>query len=195
MEHFAHVHALLTGDLNAVDAVRFVLRVDGHSVLCWSDLEVFLRESPKDRAPQMIFLATLDDIDCRTLVAPVRAAWPRPVRIAILMAGRHQVPQIIDCLGLGADGIIAPGDTRALLTEARRAALAAVPSLEDDVRKELSERERKVLDLILAGNSNKEIGGEMGLSIRTVEAHRTQIYRKVGARSVVELFRRCFKRR
>ena len=46
----------------------------------------------------------------------------------------------------------------------------------------LTEREVEVLRLIAAGSSNREIAGELVLSVRTVERHITNIYAKISAR-------------
>jgi DNA-binding NarL/FixJ family response regulator len=51
----------------------------------------------------------------------------------------------------------------------------------------LSPREREVLRLLAAGNSNKQISAHMNISVRTVEAHRTQLMEKLNLRSVAEL--------
>jgi DNA-binding NarL/FixJ family response regulator len=46
----------------------------------------------------------------------------------------------------------------------------------------LSERETEVLRLLAQGQSNKEIAGELSLSVHTVERHLANIYAKIGAR-------------
>jgi FixJ family two-component response regulator len=51
----------------------------------------------------------------------------------------------------------------------------------------LTPRERDTLGLILKGASNKEAARTLGISPRTVEFHRTNIMRKLGARKAVEL--------
>jgi FixJ family two-component response regulator len=48
-------------------------------------------------------------------------------------------------------------------------------------------REREVLDGLLAGGTNKMIARNLGLSPRTVEAHRARIMERLGARSLPEL--------
>lgn len=58
---------------------------------------------------------------------------------------------------------------------------------------QLSERERQVLGLILAGLPNKLIAREIGLSTRTVESHRSRIYLKLGAGSLAQLVRSVMK--
>jgi FixJ family two-component response regulator len=47
----------------------------------------------------------------------------------------------------------------------------------------LSEREFEVLELMIEGNSNKEIGRELSISPRTVEIHRANMMRKLNART------------
>ncbi len=54
----------------------------------------------------------------------------------------------------------------------------------------LSEREREVLGLIVDGLTNKEIGRALGLSPRTVETHRANLFAKLGAESLAQLIRR-----
>lgn len=53
----------------------------------------------------------------------------------------------------------------------------------------LTNREREVLKLVAEGLLNKEIGVQLGISVRTVEAHRDSITRKLGIRSAAGLTR------
>jgi len=52
---------------------------------------------------------------------------------------------------------------------------------------DLSTREREVLVLIADGLSNKEIAGQLGVGVRTVETHRERIMRKLEIRTVAGL--------
>ncbi|SFB91259.1 two component transcriptional regulator, LuxR family [Polaromonas sp. OV174] len=54
---------------------------------------------------------------------------------------------------------------------------------------QLSEREREVLGLIVAGLTNKEIGRALDLSPRTVESHRASLFAKLEAESLAQLIR------
>ncbi len=53
----------------------------------------------------------------------------------------------------------------------------------------LSGREREVLHLIAEGYSAKEVASDLGISTKTVEAHRTSLMRKLGVRKATELVR------
>lgn len=53
----------------------------------------------------------------------------------------------------------------------------------------LTEKQKGVCDLLAMGLSNKEISTRLGISPRTVEAHRVEVFRKMGVRNAVELVR------
>jgi DNA-binding NarL/FixJ family response regulator len=55
---------------------------------------------------------------------------------------------------------------------------------------ELTEAERRVAALVVAGRTNREVASELFTTVSTVEAHLTRIYRKVEARSRTDLARR-----
>ncbi len=56
----------------------------------------------------------------------------------------------------------------------------------------LTSRESEVLDLIVAGNTNKEIAAHLGISDKTVEVHRARIMDKTQARSLQDLMKLVF---
>ena len=53
----------------------------------------------------------------------------------------------------------------------------------------LTPREREVLDLVVRGEHNREVGDRLGISPRTVEVHKARVMAKLGARSLAELIR------
>jgi DNA-binding NarL/FixJ family response regulator len=54
---------------------------------------------------------------------------------------------------------------------------------------ELTAREREIVQLVAEGRSSKEVAGMLGISIKTVESHRTNVMRKLRVRSVGQLVR------
>ena len=53
----------------------------------------------------------------------------------------------------------------------------------------LTPRERQVLGMIVAGESNKGVAHHLGISDKTVEAHRAKVMEKMEARSLAELMK------
>jgi DNA-binding NarL/FixJ family response regulator len=53
----------------------------------------------------------------------------------------------------------------------------------------LTPREREVVQAIAEGLSNKDLARRLGISVKTVEAHRTSVMRKIGAHSAVDVAR------
>lgn len=60
---------------------------------------------------------------------------------------------------------------------------------------QLTDRERKVLALLITGASSKEVARDLGISPRTVDFHRGNIIEKLGARNTADAIRRVFSRR
>jgi two-component system, chemotaxis family, CheB/CheR fusion protein len=53
----------------------------------------------------------------------------------------------------------------------------------------LTQREREVMELVVAGHANKEIAARLRIARRTVENHRAKVMQKMGAASLSELVR------
>jgi DNA-binding NarL/FixJ family response regulator len=60
---------------------------------------------------------------------------------------------------------------------------------------ELTRQERVIAGLVAGGASNKDVAAELFLSTKTVEAHLTRIYRKLGVNSRTQLARRLDEER
>jgi len=56
----------------------------------------------------------------------------------------------------------------------------------------LTPRERDVMKFLLLGQANKVIAMELGMSMRTVETHRSRIFLKMGVRNAIDLVRRFY---
>ncbi len=65
--------------------------------------------------------------------------------------------------------------------------IQGAPQESDKQPKELTAREREVLHHIVRGETNRQIAYALGLSIKTVEWHRSNIMEKLGAKSVADL--------
>jgi two-component system response regulator FixJ len=115
----------------------------------------------------------------------------------IMMAGQGDVQIAVRAMKAGAvDFIEKPFDDTVLFTAIEAAFTRASRSdrlseLEEASRRvaELSPREREVLDALMAGQSNKVIAFELGLSVRTVEVHRARMMDRLGVRQLAEAVR------
>lgn len=115
----------------------------------------------------------------------------RPV---IFLTGHGDVPMAVNLLKNGAfDFFEKPFNDNQLMDrvlEAMEASRQAAEQIVVQQRLEgLSQREKEVLDLILDGKMNKVIADELGISMRTVEVHRSHIFEKMNVKTAVELAR------
>jgi two-component system response regulator FixJ len=53
----------------------------------------------------------------------------------------------------------------------------------------LTEREHDVMQMVVAGDANKVIARKLGLSVKTIEKHRSSLMKKLQVRSIPELVR------
>ncbi|MDY0013215.1 MAG: response regulator transcription factor [Rhodocyclaceae bacterium] len=114
----------------------------------------------------------------------------------IFITGHGDVPMAVATLKRGAhDFIEKPFGDKAMQALIEQC-LAQERESRDRVRQEaaiarrleqLTSRERDVLDLIIAGRLNKQIAGDLSISIKTVEVHRARVMEKMGASSLAEL--------
>jgi RNA polymerase sigma factor (sigma-70 family) len=128
------------------------------------------------------------------------------VRVVALTVHRDQ-EVVTRMLGAGAQGYLIKDCAFEELIDAVRAVaggetyiseIVGGPDIEDHLRRAekaesaedicpLSPREREVLQLLAEGMPSKKIGLELGISVKTVETHRSRLMRKLGIRTVAEL--------
>jgi two-component system response regulator FixJ len=116
----------------------------------------------------------------------------------IIITGHGDVPMAVRAMKAGAlDFIEKPFNDEALLDAIRRALALAVEQRTVQARQAdiatrlalLTPREHEVMEMVADGRSNKEIANALGVSAKTVEAHRARVMEKTGARSLAELVR------
>jgi FixJ family two-component response regulator len=118
---------------------------------------------------------------------------PRALPV-VFMSAYSDVPRTVKAMKAGAvDFLVKPFD-RHTLFDALDAALGSTaveaPELHDKPSVDLGEREQAVLRGIVAGQRNKQIAAQLGLSERTIKSCRAGLMRKFGATSLAELLRR-----
>ena len=115
------------------------------------------------------------------------------------MTGHGDVGMAVARMKLGAvDFLEKPFDDKQLISTVENAFNQARVKQNDAQRREqrqellarLTPREQQVLELIAAGRLNKQIAGDLNISIKTVEAHRANIMDKFEVRTMADLMRR-----
>jgi FixJ family two-component response regulator len=116
----------------------------------------------------------------------------------IFLTGHADVATSVRAMKAGAVDFLEKPVGRDTLLDALQRGLArdaAQRTASDDVRRRigrlavLTSREREVFDRVVAGKLNKQIADELGISLRTVKAHRAQLMVKLGVASAAELGR------
>ena len=116
----------------------------------------------------------------------------------VIITGHGDVPMAVRALKEGAmdflekpfnDQVLLDCVKRALELNARQSDQAERRSNVEARLALLTPRERQVLELVVAGRSNKEMAAELGVSQKTIEAHRAKVMEKTEARSLSELMR------
>ncbi|MFZ3123728.1 MAG: response regulator [Acidovorax sp.] len=139
------------------------------------------------RMPGMSGLALFDLLLARGL---------RPAMPVIFLTGHADVPTAVDAVKRGAfDFYEKPFSDNALVDRIEQALTQSAAHLEQlrqrsslQVRlHDLTERERDVMDRVVAGLPNKLIADQLDISVRTVEVHRSRVFDKMQVKSAVEL--------
>jgi two-component system response regulator DctR len=191
---------LICDDEAAVrDALAWLMRSRGLNARGFAsgeELLEFLR-TPQIGSPLVVVLdvrlgsASGIEIFERMRAQPWHAAVP-----VIFLTGHGDIPMAVDAVKRGAfDFFEKPFNDNALVDRVLTALELARANLQkhqaaDVVKRRyasLSERERQVMRLVLAGKLNKQIADELDIAMRTVEVHRASVFEKMAVRSAVEL--------
>ena len=176
------------------DSLRWMLKSRGIVSQSWDSAEAFLDTYDEAMQGCLVLDIRMEGMSGLELFDRLRALeCPLPV---IFLTGHADVPMAVAALKKGAhDFVEKPFNDNDLVdkiaTALAKAAIlrdrsAAAQSLTHRLAS-LSQREREVMDLILAGKANKVIADDLRIAMRTVEVHRARVLEKMGVRSAVEL--------
>ncbi|UUZ77570.1 response regulator [Polaromonas sp. P1(28)-13] len=187
---------LIDDDEAVRSSLALLIGTVGLRVQSWADPQSFINEFDRQtigaivldvRMPGISGLSVLDTLKAQGVDQPI-----------IMLTGHGTVEMCRRAFKSGAAEFLEkPVNDEQLLEALQNAVRQHVKSRErnkadrqaQERYAQLSEREREVLGLIVAGLTNKEIGRALDVSPRTVETHRANLFAKLEAESLAQLIR------
>lgn len=177
-------------------ALSRLIRTWGYEVESFGDAESFL-EAPRPKHESCaildVHMPALTGLELQAEIAKRGRELP-----IVFLTGRGDIPQAVQAMQGGAVDFLQKPALEAELRSAvqraldRSAAALGEESALADARRHLAEltpRELETLRCVISGAPNKVIAYRLGITERTVKAHRHQVMEKMRARSVAELVR------
>ena len=196
MPQIASTVYIVDDDEAVRDSLRWLLEANTYRVKAFASAEAFLAEYREDnpgilivdvRMPGMSGLQLQEELIARNSHMPV-----------VFITGHGDVPMAVNTMKKGAvDFLEKPFNETDLRDIVARMFQIANDNLQKQQSKReheamlgrLTAREQQVLERIVAGRLNKQIADDLGISIKTVEAHRANIMEKLQVTTVADLMK------
>ena len=178
------------------DSLQWLLEGKDYRVRCFESAESFLSRYDAREVACLIAdirMGGMTGLELQSRLIEVGS--PLPI---VFITGHGDVPMAVDSMKKGAmDFIQKPFKEDQLVTLVERMLDQAKDSFaefqsaasRDALMARLTLREAQVLERIVAGRLNKQIADDLGISIKTVEAHRANIMEKLNANTVADLLK------
>ncbi len=178
------------------DSLQWLLEGQDYRVRCFDSAENFLARYDNREVACLIVdirMGGMTGLELQDRL--IERKSPLPI---VFITGHGDVPMAVNSMKKGAlDFIQKPfneaellGLVERMLDKAREAfAGSQQAASRDALLSKLTGREAQVLERIVAGRLNKQIADDLGISIKTVEAHRANIMEKLHANTVADLLK------
>ncbi len=193
----ATIH-IVDDDADTRDALAWLFDSRGHTTTAWPEGESFLDQAvaasvawPVAVVLMDIRMEPLSGLATFEKLKVLECPWP-----VLFLTGHADVSLAVSAVKAGAwDFLEKPFQNNALVDRIEAALAHAELAANEGTEAlrlrraflRLSQREREVLNELLAGHFNKVIAEHLGITPRTVEFHRANIFQKMGVSSAVEL--------
>lgn len=191
----ATIH-LVDDDPAVLRALRRVVVAAGYDCATWESAEAFLAR-PETGAPGCVIidlqLPGASGLELQAQLSDRNDALP-----VVFLTGRGDVRSSVDAMKGGALDFLTKPVAAEVLLRAIGAALdhGRVHRAEAIARADfqgrmsrLTPREHQVLEMVVAGQLNKQIAGDLGVAEKTVKVHRARVMTKLGVRTIADLVR------
>jgi FixJ family two-component response regulator len=187
---------LIDDDEAVRTSLALLIGTVGLRVQAWADPQEFMRRFERQDIGAIVLDVRMPGISGLTVLGTlIEQGVDQPI---IMLTGHGTVELCRRAFKSGATEFLEkPVDDEILLEALQNAVRQHVRSRQRNLASrqarehygQLSEREREVLGLIVEGLTNKEIGRVLGLSPRTVETHRANVFAKLQVESLAHLIR------
>jgi two-component system, LuxR family, response regulator FixJ len=181
-------------DAEVRDSLQYLLKSAGMAVETYASGEEFLAQYRDGRRGCLILDIRMPGLDGLSLQEQLRSTQvPLPV---IIITAYADVAAALKAMKTGAvDFLEKPFESERLLESIRLALQREAETRSQATHQQeavermqhLTSREREVCELIVAGCRSHEIGVKLGITEKTVEAHRSSVMQKTQCSSVAEL--------
>ncbi|MDQ7074273.1 MAG: response regulator [Gammaproteobacteria bacterium] len=179
------------------DSLKWLIESVGLQVKTYASAHTFLQHQRLGKVLSLGCLlldVRLRDMNGLALLERLQqGAFQLPV---IMISGHGDVPMAVRAMKAGAlDFVQKPFNDQPLLELLQAAILLSEEQLKvrerlEDLQahfEQLSPRERQVMEKVVEGQTNREIAAQLGLSHKTVEAHRSKVMEKMAVDSLPQL--------
>ncbi|MGS0728192.1 response regulator transcription factor [Shewanella sp. 0m-11] len=181
---------LVDDDEAIVDSISFLMDGYGYKPSCFSSGVRFLAEIDLSQAGCVILDARMPGLT-GPQVQQLLTQAKSPLSV-IFLTGHGDVPMAVDAFKNGAfdffqkpvqGNLLSQSIAKGLAYSVRQHWKLTHQALIDT----LTEREAQIFDLVIAGNTNKQMANELCVALRTIEVHRSKLMSKLGVSNLAEL--------
>jgi FixJ family two-component response regulator len=184
---------IVDDDYAVRDSLGQVIEAAGLAYRLFESAEQFLEGYEPGRPSCLVLDLNLPNMAGDELQAELKRL---NIRIPIIfLTAFGDIPTTVRAIKAGAIDFLTKPVSSKLLVERVKAALQQAISLFEQTKCDrfmtLTSREQDIMQLVIAGHSNKEIARQLSISHRTVEVHRARVMEKTGAVNLLDLVRIC----
>ena len=196
MSHATPIVFVVDDDISVRESLESLIRCEGWQPQTFLSADEFLAHPRTATASCLVLdltLPGLSGLDLQQRIAADRSEMP-----IIFISGYGDVPKTVRAMKAGAvEFLTKPFKENELLGAIRQAIERSQSTivaqnemrLLQNRRASLTPREHEVMDLVVSGLLNKQVGAELGISEITVKAHRGKVMEKMQAESIADLVR------